>query len=355
MARCPRRNFHGEVIAPERARQPAPAQGLAWFADTLILALFITTIVLAATWVAQPQLRTQAAANDSNRALVGFWPAEKNGDDTFRWSRTDSAVRLFGFEQQGPVVVRLRLTAVRQPGQSSALLTVGGTTQLPPVLVQPLVWRRYSFILPAPERGDEAPLLTLHTAISAFENESRDLGIVLSGVEAIQYPLSSFQRLPDAGRLVFLVLLGLLGHTALRRFGIARTGALAAMALLMGALGVGIALAPGQVAYWLPNLWFVCVAGGVALGIAPLLRFFHNSNIPMQARVPLGLCALAVALVLLPLAQPWSSATGWALLLVGGVLLVAGLPPLESITPLRSYLLLPVLLVGSLLVLVWRL
>src|SRR5215212_9171273 len=94
------RNFHDEVSAPEGAHISAPAREQTWRADTLILALFIATIVLAATWVAQPQLRTQAAANDSHHTLVGFWPAEQNGADTFRWSRTDSALRLFGFEQR---------------------------------------------------------------------------------------------------------------------------------------------------------------------------------------------------------------------------------------------------------------
>src|SRR5829696_7302773 len=103
-----RRNFHDEVSAPEGVRQHVPWSGRVLFVDTLTLATLIATIVLAATWVAQPQLRTQAAADDSNRVLVGFWPAEQNGADTFRWSRTDSALRLFGFEQQAPVVVRLR-------------------------------------------------------------------------------------------------------------------------------------------------------------------------------------------------------------------------------------------------------
>src|SRR4051812_13975932 len=115
------RNFHDEVTASPRVRQHAPLRGRAWFADVPLLAALIAAIVIAATWVAQPQLRTQAAANDSNRTLVGFWPAERNDAETFRWSRTDSALRLFGFEQQAPMVVRLRLTSVRQQGQSPAL------------------------------------------------------------------------------------------------------------------------------------------------------------------------------------------------------------------------------------------
>src|SRR5215212_1172107 len=164
MQRYARRNFSTEVAAPEEAQQLAPQRRWAWFVDTLILAALIATIVLVATWVAQPGLRTQAAANDSNRTLVRFWAAEQNGADTFRWSRTDSALRLFGFEQQAPVALRLRLTAVRGTGQSPALLTVGGADQLPPVAILPLAWRRYAFILPAPQRGAEAPLLTLHTS-----------------------------------------------------------------------------------------------------------------------------------------------------------------------------------------------
>src|SRR5215217_8072717 len=124
---CNWRNLIGEVLAPKQAEHSTPWHEPAWFVDTAILAALITTIVLAATWVAQPRLRTQAAADDSNRVLVGFWPAEQNGADTFRWSRTDSALRLFGFEQQAPVALRLRLTAVREPSQPPALLTIGGT------------------------------------------------------------------------------------------------------------------------------------------------------------------------------------------------------------------------------------
>src|SRR4051812_47835262 len=102
---CARRNFDEEVPNPKGDQQHAPIRWQARFIDTFILATLIAAIVIAATWVAQPRLHIQAAANDSNRALVGFWPAEQNAGETFRWSRTDSAVRLFGFDQQGPVVI----------------------------------------------------------------------------------------------------------------------------------------------------------------------------------------------------------------------------------------------------------
>src|SRR3954454_10616214 len=146
------RNFHDEVTAPPGVQKQALLRRRAWFGDSLLLAALLAAIVLAATWVAQPQLRTHAAANDSSRTLVGFWPAEQNGAETFRWSRSDSALRLFGFEQQAPVALQLRLSAVRAPDQPPALLTVGGSDQLPPVAIRPVVWRRYSFTLPAPQR-----------------------------------------------------------------------------------------------------------------------------------------------------------------------------------------------------------
>jgi 4-amino-4-deoxy-L-arabinose transferase-like glycosyltransferase len=354
MPRCFRRNFHAEVTAPPEARQHAPIHEQAWFVDKLIVAALIVAIVIAATWVAQPHLRTWAAGSDVNRALVGFWPAEQNGFDTFRWSHTDAALRLFGFEQQAPVEVRLRLTVVAKPDQSPTRLTVGDGDQLPPVVIHPVTWRRYSFILPAPQRGDEAPLLTLHTLATDFANESRDLGFVLSSVEAIQYPLAPAQHLPDTGRLVFFVLVGLLFHTALRRFGVARSVALMATTILAIALGAAIALVPGQLGYWLPNMWFACVAGWVFLSIAPLMRLFRHWSARV-AIVPLGLGALVGAQALLPIGQLWSSAAGWVLLLCGSMLLVAGLPPLESIAPLQSRMLVPALLAGSLLVAVWRL
>src|SRR3954471_4567580 len=330
---CTRHNFNDEVSAPEGAQHHAPRHDRPWFVDTIILAALITAIIFAATWVAQPRLRTQAAANDSHRILVGFWPAEQNGAETFRWSRTDSALRLFGFEQQSPMALRLRLTAVRDPGQPPALLAIGGADQLPAVVIQPSAWRRYSFILPTPERGDEAPLLTLHTSAADFANESRDLGIVLSSVEARQYPLAPPQRLPAPARLAFLVLLGLLIHTALRRFGIAPNAALLGMALLASALGVAIAYVPGQLAYWLPNMWFACAAGWVVLGISTLMRVLRRPSMRLSALVPLGLCALAAAQMVLPIGQPWSSVAGWTLLLVGGMLLVAGFSPPGVIAP----------------------
>src|SRR5690349_10884935 len=132
---CRLRSVHDAMTAPQGTQSPPDRP---WFVDTLLLAILIATIVAAATLVAQPELRTQAAASDSYHTLVGFWPAEQNGADIFRWSRTNSALRLFGFEQQAPVAVRLRLTAVREPNQPPALLTLAGTDPLPPVAIQPV-------------------------------------------------------------------------------------------------------------------------------------------------------------------------------------------------------------------------
>ncbi|MEP7191146.1 MAG: glycosyltransferase family 39 protein, partial [Roseiflexaceae bacterium] len=156
-------------------------------------------------------------------------------------------------------------------------------------------------------------------------------------------------------RLVFLVVLGLLIHTTLRRFGIAPLNTLLATALLAAALGVAIALVPGQVAYWLPNMWFACAVGWLVLSLAPLMRVLRHPSVRLPTLVPLGLCALAAAQVLLPIGQLWSSVAGWTLLLVGGALLAAGLPPLDSLASFRSRVPVLALIAGSLLVLAWRL
>src|SRR5207253_5748654 len=101
------------------------------------------------------------------------------------------------------------------------------------------------------------------------------------------------------------------------------------------ALGVGIAYLPGQVAYWLPNMWFACAAGWVVLSISPLMRLLRRWKARVPAIVLLGLGALAAAQALLPIGQPWSSVVGWALLLVGAMLIVGRLPALESSAALR--------------------
>lgn len=333
-----------ELPAAGRADRAPGLPGGARPIELLALAALLALVVVAATWAARPQLHVEADSAGAPRYLVGFWPVEQNATESFRWSGVDSALSLFGFEQRAPALVRLRLTSVREPGQPPAQLTIGGSQQTP-FAVSSSSWRIYQALLPALPRGDQAPSVSLQTSHSVFKNDPRDLGVVLSRLDAVQLPLSPLDRLPDAGRLVFLVLLGLLVFLALRgALARARLAWAVTLALTL-ALGAGLVAAPGQVAYWLPNLWLALLVACCAIVAPWLVRALRRSSGDGSALPALGLLAVVGAQLLLPLQQPWSSAIGWPLILGGGVALVAARPrlPVAQTQPGRRAVMLALL------------
>jgi 4-amino-4-deoxy-L-arabinose transferase-like glycosyltransferase len=353
-----RRDYLVGLLLEGRDRQARVQSWRAWLIELLSLATLMTVVVVAATWVARPQLRIMADSAEASRLLVGFWPVERNEHGAFRWSQAEAGLRLFGFEQRAPVIIRAHLTTVREPGQPPAQLTIGDTQSQASFTIDSNGWHDYQVTLPVPPRGDESPLLMFHSAPAVFKNDPRDLGVVLDWIEITQSPETPAQRLPDPGRVLFLVLLGLLIQLALRRGGLSVLMALSITSALTLALGVGIAVAPGPVARWLPNLWFTLVAGGFALVVSPLVERVRRSiAVSARAHVPLGLLAIVSAQVLLPLQQPWSSALGWLLLAAGGVLLLAGLraPTWAADTGIRRRTVMLALLTFTMLALALRL
>ncbi|MEO7913094.1 MAG: glycosyltransferase family 39 protein, partial [Roseiflexaceae bacterium] len=236
-------------------------------------------------------------------------------------------IRLFGLEQRAPVLFQARLSAARAPGLPLTQLTIdnGSAPTSFPIRRE---WRRYMLLLPAPQRDAEGRTITLHTLANPPDDDSRDLGLALDWFAATPQPHSVFDRLPDASRLAFLTMLGLLGYAALRRAGgPAATARLAALVAAI-ALGSTIVAAPTNLAYWLPNLWLLTLAGWLALllpAILPWLRQHRARFTPVAA-----LFALGAGVALLPLQQPWSSAIGWALLLGSVIVLAAMLPALPT-------------------------
>jgi len=295
--------------------------------ELLGLMALISIVVVAATWIAHPRLRIIAASDDATRSLVNFWPIEQNGQEIFRWSQASSGLRMFGFEQRGTVLVHARLTTVRESGQPPARLTISNGQSEVSFTIAPNVWRDYWAALPAPARGDEAPLLSFQSSKATFKDDLRNLGFVLGWIEAEQYPVSLRQHLPDFRRVLFFVLSGLLIYLALRYVGGSVNASMLIMVALTLGLGAGIAFAPVTIAYWLPNLWFSLLVGVLALAVPPLMRWLRAGFVASRrTAVLLGIFVLAGAQILLPLEQFWSSVAGWILLLGGGMLLSASLP-----------------------------
>jgi 4-amino-4-deoxy-L-arabinose transferase-like glycosyltransferase len=295
--------------------------------ELLGLTALISIVVVAATWISHPRLRIIAASEDATRSLVNFWPIEQNEQEIFRWSQASAGLRLFGFEQRGPVLIHARLTTVREAGSAPARLTISNGQSEVSFTIAPNVWRDYWAALPVPARGDEAPLLSFQSSKAAFKDDPRNLGFVLGRIEAEQYPIGLTQHLPDFRRVLFFVLAGLLIYLAIRRAGGGASASLLIMVALTLGLGAGIALAPGTIAYWLPNLWFSLLVGVLALAAPSFVRWLRAGFIvSRRTAVLVGMFLLAGAQILLPLEQRWSSVAGWALLLGGGTLLSGSLP-----------------------------
>jgi 4-amino-4-deoxy-L-arabinose transferase-like glycosyltransferase len=299
-------------------------------AELIAVAALLTLAVLVATWFSLPALRISAADPAASRYLSGFWDVEHTDTASFRWSRAEAAIRLFGLEQRAPVLFQARLSASRQPGQPLAQLTIGegATATRFPIRRE---WRRYMALLPAPPRDAEGRAIALHTLANPPYEDSRDLGLALDWFAAAPQPRTTLDHLPDAGRLTFLVTLGLLGYAALRRIGMQLATALLLALVAATALGSGIIGSPAALAYWLPNLWLLVLAGWLALllpKILPWLRQRQSRYTPVAALIAVG-----AAMALLPLQQSWSSAAGWALLLGGAIMLAAVLPALPSADP----------------------
>jgi hypothetical protein len=296
-------------------------------AELIAVAALLALAVLVATWFSQPSLRISAADAAASRYLAGFWTVEHNDEGSFRWSQTDATIRLFGLEQRAPVLFQARLSASRQPGQPLAQLMIDDSKALLRFPIQ-REWRRYMLLLPAPPRDAEGRAIKLHSLVDPPHDDSRDLGLALDWFAATPQPLTPLDRLPDAGRLSFLVVLGLLGYAALRRAGMAAMVALLLTLVVSIALVSGIVARPGTVAYWLPNLWLLVLAGWLALLLPNILPWLRRRQLHFTSMA--ALLSMSAGVTLLPLQQSWSSAAGWALLLGGAILLAAALPALPA-------------------------
>src|SRR5215213_2793096 len=296
-------------------------------AELIGVAVLLTLTVLIATWFSQPSLRMNATMPAASRYLAGFWQIEHSDNVSFRWSRSSAVIQLFGLEQRAPILFQAHLSASRKPGLPLAQLTIGDGDAPMSFPIQ-REWRRYMALLPSPPRNAEGRAILLHSLAEPPYDDSRDLGVALDWFAATPQPRTALDRLPDAGRLAFLVALGLLGYATLRRCGGSMPIVLLAALAAAIALGCGIVAAPASLAYWLPNLWLLALVGWLALLLPIILPWLRERQ--TQLTLVAALVALGASVALLPLQQPWSSAAGWALLLGGAIVLAAVLPALPT-------------------------
>jgi 4-amino-4-deoxy-L-arabinose transferase-like glycosyltransferase len=327
---------HANAISRSLGRQADASATATWAQPAVELigvVLLLALAVLTATWFSRPTLRISAAEAAASHYLSGFWDVEHTGADSFRWSQADATIRLFGLEQRAPVLFQARLSASRPPGAPEAQLTIDSGAA--PIRFQiRREWRRYMTLLPAPARGAEGSAIELHSLVEPPHDDSRDLGVALDWFAATSQPRTPLDRMPDGGRLAFLLAIGLLSYVAIRRTGVPMPSALLLVLAAAAALGIGILAAPSAVAYWLPNLWLIALAGWLALLLPSIVAWLRQQR--WRFTHVAALIAVGTGVILLPLQQPWTSAAGWLLLLSGSIVLAAALPafPAAESTPL---------------------
>ena len=324
-----------------------------WLVELVAASLLAALIVCAAVALARPELRLSAADPGARRALGMFWAQEQNASEVYRWAQPDARLRLFGFEQRAPVLVRMRLSASRPADQPLVPLTVPGASLSFPLARE---WREYTLLLPAPPHDAEGRLVVLRALPDPPYPEKRKLGFALTALVVAPNPLSLADRLPDPARLAFLVLLCDAVFVALRRR-LARGPALALLFAGALALGAWMLLLPMAAGYWLPNLW-------VALALCWLLLLAPPATRALRARfagdgraLAAGLALLAAAVLVLPARQGWSNLLGWPALAAAMIVLAAALPatPPPAAPGAAPRWLVPALLGATLLALALRL
>lgn len=152
--------------------------------------------------------------------FVRFRELEENKTTTYRWTYSDAAILLPGYERL-PLLIDLRLTSPRPADEPPADVGLArGRWLMPRVPVQG-DWRHYSFLVPAHDYQPEVDILS--TPFRPNERDKRSLGVAVSrvGLSVPAIPNLILAKLLSFGvwRIVLILLVALLLYATSIRLG----------------------------------------------------------------------------------------------------------------------------------------
>ncbi|WP_129675006.1 glycosyltransferase family 39 protein [Candidatus Chloroploca sp. Khr17] len=195
----------------------------------------------------------------------GFWSAETNGEESYRWSDGDSRLRFFGYATASRLAVTLRIIGPQgSRGETTNMVLASGPVTLL-ASEPPAAWRTYHLLVPAVGPAWQTPEILLGgTVTGGQQGDNRRVGVAVSRVEVA--PMGERKPVAVIEYAAFLMLLLLLLWFGLSRL-LSVWLALGLSLLSGGGLYLWSWLDPIGMGFWLPPLWasVLVPVGAIAL------------------------------------------------------------------------------------------
>lgn len=292
------------------------------------LALALIAIFSVIVGMAPSSIEQTVTAPDVARVLYGLGRLESNGQDQFRWSAARWGVTLFGFVRPAPLVLTIEASATRPADQPTAVLHMAGGPPAALSLEVAREWRTYHALVEPTVFTDEHQLIRMRSTTfrPGIDADSRELGIAVRRVQAQQLPATGSPRLALAPRALFLALTTMVLMALLWRIGLGWQLVFVAGTLIVLLLGGAQSRAPGSLAYWFPNAWFLLGLGTLGLALEVASSRFRRDERLRLPRWPASIGGITLALlgtsVLWLRVSPW---VGLPLVLAGVGIALTGL------------------------------
>lgn len=295
-----------------------------------MLALALIVVFSVIVGMTPSSIERTVTAPDVARVLYGLDRLESNGEDQFRWSAAQWGIALFGFVRPAPLVLTIEASATRPEDQPTAVLHMAGGPPADLSLEVAREWRTYHALVVPTVFTDEHQLIRMNSTTfrPGIDADSRELGIAVRRVQAQQLPATDSARLALVPRALFLALTTMVLMALLWRIGLGWQVVVVAGTLIVLLLGGAQSRAPGSLAYWFPDAWFLLGLGTLALAVETA-RFWRDERLPLPrtpALVGGSVLALLGTSALWLHVSPW---VGLPLVLAGAAIALVGLTPEE--------------------------